>query len=176
MAELTKKSTKKILANRIIITTPGKYQVVVTNNAQALAESGNVTKAVGQNGRMQVSILSVAAMTEYHFNQAKALLKEGDFTTATKQQLSTALLNTDADRFPRQYQTVEIEVGYYLNKEGIQALGIQSWNHLPVSTGTKVTAEMFDDEDDAEPAVEMEFTAAKTTAKVKETTTAPFEA
>ena len=176
MAELTRESAKKILANRIIITTPGKYQVVVTNNAQALAESGKVTKAVGQNGRMQVSILAVAAMTDYHFNQAKALLKEGDFTKATNQQLSTALLNTDADRFPRQYQTVEIEVGYFTNKEGIQALGIQSWNHLPVSTGTKVTAEMFDDEDDAEHAVEMEFTAAKTTAKVKEVVTAPFEA
>lgn len=172
MAVETLEQAQRIAKSRVFITKAGKYQVKVTNDTHYLASTGKAYKELS-DGSIQASIGNVNAMTAFHLAKFKQHCKEGDFNGATNHSLSFGIRSKDY--MPSKGEVIEIIVGEVTTKTGETALLITSYNPLPISAGSKISDAMFADDEESIPAVEVEFTADKKTAKpVAEK--APFEA
>ena len=150
--EMTKESAVRIMSSRKMITAPGKYHVKVTNDVQALADTGKVHKELS-GGQMQVSIANFAAFTPYHLKQFKALLQEGDFAGAANNNLTASVRGTDY--IPQKGEIVSINVDFIETKDGEQALLVTGYTALPVSAGRKLSIEELMNSEETEVRAEV---------------------
>ena len=148
-------SAKTIMASRILISRPGKYQVRVTNDVLALANSGKVHKELSGN-KFQISIANFAACTPYHLNKFCSDIKEGNFEESLKKTNLTASIR-DGDYIPQKNEIVEIVVGLIENKDKEDILAVIGYNALPLSQGIKLQKETLLQPAVAEKRVSLEF-------------------
>ena len=133
MSNLSKKEGMQIIASRLPVHGPGKYQARVTNDVQKLAESGLVHRDYGTT--MQISIANFAAYTQYHLDRAKEFFAVDAIQQGVNQQLTSSVRSTDY--IPKKGETVEIIVDFVKLKSGEQALLVTSYHPLPLQTPTK---------------------------------------
>lgn len=127
---------KKIIKSRTIASTPNKkYTCKVTSVTPYHREMAN--------GVQQVGIANVNLMSSYHLAEAKRLAAEGDFDGAGQQNLSFSIRSTDY--MPAKGEVIEVFVGTYVNKDGIEATGITAYNPIAAVSGAYVSDDMFDD-------------------------------
>jgi len=126
MSNLTVKSAVQIIKSRQQINEPGKYRVRVTGTTPYVREDGT-----------GVTICNLGAMTPYHIGQAKAYLQEGDFQSATNQNL-TSSPRSGRDFTPSKGEIVDIIVNYVETKGGEQALMVTNMTAVPLSQTSQV--------------------------------------
>lgn len=112
--EITRENALSILQSRSVITEAGKYTVKCTN-----------TTPYTRGGGQQTTIVNFAAMTNYHADLAKKAFKAGDYDEAINSTSITAS-QLQGQYVPSKGETVDIEVGEHVNKNGDTILVVTS--------------------------------------------------
>jgi hypothetical protein len=146
---------KRIMASRVLVATPGKYHLKVTNDVLHLATTGKVHKELA-GGKHQISIVNFAGCTPYHLSKFRSHMKEGAIDESLKKTMLTASVR-DGDYIPQKNEMVEVNVNYIETKEGEQALAVVGYNPMPVSSGRKLNRDTILDEVAVEQRAAVEF-------------------
>lgn len=89
-------------------------------------------------------IIGLNGMTEYHLNEAKRLMKEGDYDKATNQSLSASIRSTDY--IPSKGEFVKVYVAELTTKNNVTGRFVTSVTELKSGVTSKVIFD-FDLED-----------------------------
>ena len=137
-----------ILKSRQVITEACVKKVKCTQVTRYHRELGN--------GVTQVAIANFACMSTYGEQQAIALLKEGKYEEALNTNLNSSIRSTDF--MPEKGRNDIVEFGTYINKDGVESLGIDSIGPLEVDTTVVKSSEFdaFEEEEEADLVAEEE--------------------
>lgn len=113
--EVTKEIAQKIIQSRLFIPATGKYTVKVTSVNNIVRESGQA-----------VTIVNFACASAYNVSVSKLAWKAGDFEGAIGKGTSMSASLLDRQYIPNKGETVDIEVGEHITKEGEVALVVTS--------------------------------------------------
>ena len=142
--ELTKESAQKILESRKVIGTTGKYEFKVTNVTPYERDLGN--------GMIQVAIVNLAAMTEYHRERAIEDFNNGLYQDATNHNMSISV--REKDYLPAKGEILECSVIEVFSKNTEQdILVIGGYKGQPIKKATNFS--FVDALADARPRVEV---------------------
>lgn len=142
--ELTRESAQKILESRKVINSTGKYEFKVTNVTPYARDLGN--------GIKQVAIANLAAMTDYHRDQAIEDFNNEDYQDATNHNMSISV--RDKDYLPAKGEILECSVIEVWSKNTEQdILVIGGYKGQPVKKATNFS--FADALSDARPRVEV---------------------
>lgn len=135
--EVTKETALNILNSRSLISEAGKYTAKCTSVNPYTRDSGQQTYIVNFN-----------CMTNYHANIAKKAFKAGDYDEAINNTSLTAS-QLEGMYVPVKGETVDIEVGEFVNKDGQTMLVVNSIIARKAVQAKKFSMS-FDDEDEDE--------------------------
>lgn len=153
---MNKQDAKSILESRSVINSAGKYTVKVTH----------VTKGyVTPNGRV-VDIVNFSAMTGFQASKALQSFKAGEYAESTDRTgLSTSVL--DRQYCPSKGEIVDIEVSDHFSENvGENILVVSSIIKRQAEKASKFSLDFEDDDNSAEPAVDVIKAASKESALV----------
>lgn len=136
--EITKEVAINILQSRALVTDAGKYTAKVTSVNPFIREDGTQTNIVNFN-----------LMTAYQADSARKAFKEGDFAGALNGTSMTAS-QLQGQYVPSKGETVDVEIGWHTNKEGIDILVVNSVIARKAVAAKKFSLEL---EEELEPAI-----------------------
>ena len=136
--EMTSESALGIMGSKTMISHPGKYQVKVTNDPQALADKGVIRNPL-RGGSTQISIGNINAYNPYQLEQFRKHYHAGNFEEAANQSMNFSI--RDCDYMPSKNETLNIIVSNITNKDGIEVLVVTSYSPLPIAKAEKLSIE-----------------------------------
>jgi hypothetical protein len=123
---MEKSSAINIIKSRSFVATPGAYEL-------------QVTSVTPFNDKM---IVNLKAMTQYHIEQAKELLSQGETQLAVNQCITANLRMTDY--IPSKGEFVKCQIDNVTTKNDVTGLFVVSLTELKAKTNHKVSFD-FDD-------------------------------
>lgn len=111
---LSQEQALQILQSRSLITEAGKYTVKTTSTTPIIRDNGQT-----------VTIVNFSAMTTYHAQKAIEAYNEGKYDDCTNG-TSLSASQLEGQFVPSKGETVDIEVGEHVNKDGVTILVVTS--------------------------------------------------
>jgi len=134
--KLSREQTDAILAPKLqnIIEGPGKYEMRVTSVTPYEKELGN--------GRKQVAIVNVAAMTVYQYKMSQNFYQQGQFDKSANENISFSV--RDVDYLPAKGEILEVTMtNFFSTKVNKTILVVGSYKEQPVKKATAMTMAQF---------------------------------
>lgn len=134
--KFTEEQADRINGAKLVISTPGTYEVTVGHVNQAYNK-------LHESGAHQVGIINFQAMTQYHDDAAETLMAQGDYDEAVNQKMTLSVFKNDdgtIPNFPTSGEQVKIVVVQRTTSNNITGLFVKSWSPAPMAVGQKKTA------------------------------------